>query len=112
MSDIRDEIADFIADTPLGPDGFPALMAAIATRFPSATVDDVDAGMERGIEIIEERAANNSAEANALHHLAPLFDGMPEDMPIGECARIKAERGDSLALAFLKWEQEQAGGLQ
>jgi hypothetical protein len=33
-------------------------------------------------------------------------------MELGECARIKAERGDPLAIAFLKWEAQQAGGVQ
>jgi hypothetical protein len=40
-----------------------------------------------------------------------LFEGMPEGMELGECARIKAERGDPIALSFLEWERKQTGGL-
>lgn len=112
VKDIREEIAIFIADTPLGPGGVPAVMKMVADRFPHATAADVDAAFGRAIAILDDRAAQDEAEADALDQLAPLFDGMPDGMPLGECARIKAERGDPLALAYLEWEKQQAGGIQ
>jgi hypothetical protein len=112
MADLRDQIADFIAGEPLGPGGLQAIMAKVAERFPAATEADVDAGLDRAIEIIEERAERNANEADALTRIAPLFDGMPDGMPLEECARIKAERGDPLAISFLEWMKQQAGGVQ
>ena len=112
MSDIRDEIAEFIANTPPVPGGMPAVMCLVVDRFPNATAADVDAAIDRAIDIIENRAVQASAGADALDQLAPLFDGMPPNMSLGECARIKADHGDPLALAYLEWEKQQAGGVQ
>lgn len=85
---------------------------AVAKRFPTSTVGDLRVGIEAGLQILEERTAQYERETDALKDLRPLFDGMPEGTELGECARIKAKRGDPLALAFLKWEADQAGGVQ
>lgn len=110
---IQEAIAQAIADYPTNqPGGVPTMMISMARQFPNASEADFDAAMDMAIEILEERAVSNTAESEAMKRLAPLFDGMPEGMSLGECARIKAERGDQLAVEFLKWETAQAGGIQ
>lgn len=112
-ADTRQKIVDAIVDCPPELVGnIPAVMAKLKADFPDAIEDDIFACFEDAMVALEERADQNMREAAALRALSPLFEGFPENMPIGECARIKAERGDPLAIAFLKWEVEQAGGVQ
>ncbi|NTG09237.1 hypothetical protein [Rhizobium rhizogenes] len=110
---LHEQIVDAIVDCPADLVGnIPALMAKLQADYPTATENEIFDCFEEAIVALEERAQKNQREANALHSLAPLFEGMPEGMSVGECARVKAERGDPLAISFLKWEAEQAGGLQ
>ncbi|WP_275790482.1 hypothetical protein [Pararhizobium gei] len=114
MNDVlRSQIVEAIIDFP--PDlagNIPAVMADLLKRFPAATENDVFACFEEAIEGLRRRADAGLAEAAALDRLAPLFDGMPEGMTLGECALAKAKNGDPLALEYLQWEKQQAGGIQ
>jgi hypothetical protein len=114
MDDVlRDQIIEAIVNCPADLVGnIPALMAKLQADFPTAPEIEIFGCFEEAIVALEERAQKNQREANSLHSLAPLFEGMPEGMSVGECARVKAERGDPLAISFLKWEAEQAGGVQ
>lgn len=114
MDDVlRDQIIEAIVDFPPEMAGdIPAVMADLQARFPTVSEDDIFGCFEEAIAKLRKSAAEHFAEAEALEKIASLGDGMPEGMSIGECARIKAERGDPLALAFLKWEADQAGGVQ
>ena len=89
-----------------------AMIERVAEAFPEATDDDIADAMVEAAEQLEERAESNQRELATMQLVAQLFEGMPEGMELGECARIKAERGDPLALAFLEWEKKQAGGVQ
>lgn len=110
---LREQIVDAIVNFPPEMAGnIPAVMADLAKRFPTVSENEIFGCFEEAIEAIRARAEQDEREADALESLAPLFDGMPEGTPLGECARIKAEQGDPLAIAYLKWEVEQAGGVQ
>lgn len=110
---LRTQIVDAIVDFPPEMAGnIPAVMADLKSRFPTVTEGDIFGCFEEAIDALEERGNKNQREADALASLAPLFDGFPEGTPLGECARIKAERGDPLAIAYLEWEKQQAGGVQ
>lgn len=90
----------------------PKLVSAVIAEIPGVTDRDVVACFGDAVDILRDDAATFEAETEALESLAPLFDGLPEGTPLGECARIKAEQGDPLAIAFLQWEVQQAGGVQ
>lgn len=110
---LREQIVDAIVNFPPELAGnIPAVMADLIQRFPNASEKDIFDCFDEAITALRERAEQDEREADELERLAPLFDGMPEGTPLGECARIKAEQGDPLAIAFLKWEAEQAGGVQ
>ncbi len=89
-----------------------AMIERVAATFPEATDDDIADAMVEAAEQLEERAERSQQQLAAMQLAAKLFEGMPEGMELGECARIKAERGDALALAFLDREKKQAGGVQ
>lgn len=82
-----------------------AAMAKVSERCPDLSHDEFDRAMDDAVEAFETLGAQHMAESEQLERLAPLFDGMPEGMPLGECARIKAEQGDPLALSYLEWEK-------
>lgn len=110
----HNEIVDAILNTPeehFGQGGL-GVLKYIAEKFPDLSEDDFAAAMDDAADEFEARAVKAEQESAALANLKPLFDGMPEGMSIGECARIKAERGDPLALSFIEWEKRQAGGVQ
>jgi hypothetical protein len=111
--DDRHKAIDAIVDCPPELVGnVPGLFAKLKADFPSATDDELFECLEVAVDLLEERGAKHQREADALADLRPLFDGFPDGTPLGECARIKAEKGDPLALAFLEWEKAQAGGVQ
>lgn len=109
LSKTQMAIADLVADGTLTPEN---VESEITSRFPQATVGDLRIGIEAGVELLEERAMRAEREKEALSYAAQLFEGMPKGLELGECARIKAKQGDPIALAFLEWEKQQAGGLQ
>ncbi len=90
----------------------PGLVAMLKGEHPDVGEDDLFACLLEAMDALEAIAEDSQREADAIRDLAPLFEGMPHGTPLGECARIKAERGDPLAIAFLKWEDDQAGGVQ
>lgn len=90
----------------------PAFFARLAKEFPGVTEDElIDCFVDAAKEL-DDIANQHQSQAAAIKDLAPLFEGMPDNMTVGECARIKAEKGDPLAIAFLEWEAKQAGGVQ
>lgn len=93
-------------------DDIPAMVKRVKGEFPEATEDDIIEAFEQAANELEESADRDQREVDALQELLPLFDGFPPGTPLGECARVKAERGDPLAIAFLEWEKRQAGGVQ
>jgi hypothetical protein len=95
-----------------GWDDIPAMFKRLKDQFPEATEDDIMEAFQDAAKELEDHAASNKREADALRDLRPLFEGFPPGTPLGECARVKAELGDPLALAFLEWEKTQAGGVQ
>lgn len=114
MSDRHNEVVDAIVNTPVEvlEGGTIAILKNLTDKFPDLSRDEFTSAMHEAMCIFEERMEKASAEITSMEQLSPLFDGLPEGTPLEECARIKGERGDPLALAFLNWMAQQAGGVQ
>ncbi|WP_216330642.1 hypothetical protein [Rhizobium sp. X9] len=114
MPDRHSQVVDAIVNTPVEvlERGAIAILQNLADKFPDLSRDEFTNAMDEAMSVFEERMEKASAEITSMEQLAPLFDGLPEGTPLEECARIKGERGDPLALAFLKWMAQQAGGVQ
>lgn len=89
-----------------------ALFEKVRGKFPALSEDDVMKCFEEAAEQLERKMEREKRELGSLQSLKPLFEGMPKGMTLGECARIKAEKGDALAISYLAWERNQAGGSQ
>lgn len=82
--------------------GYDKLLQYLRSIAPAASSEDIALAMEDAAGILEDHAAVADAQVAAMKNVGTLFEGMPEDMALGECARIKAARGDKLAIAVLK----------
>ena len=74
----------------------------LARQFPGAPEDQIARAFEIAADEAREEEARLQHEANTLHVLALLFDGMSEDVTVSQAVEIKAKQGNPLAIAILE----------
>jgi hypothetical protein len=74
----------------------------LAQQFPGAPEYQIARAFEIAADEACEEVARLESEANILHVLELLLDGMSEDITVSEAAEIKAKQGDPLAIAILE----------
>lgn len=80
------------------------LLRPFAEIAPHGTRDDFDRAAADARGIWEEKIMVDKAEIEDLDRLGTLFEGMPEGMPLIECAIVKARQGNPIAIAYCRHE--------
>lgn len=70
-------------------------------KFPLASEEQTERCMVKASHELRAQVEELAREGEQLDNLGPLFDGLPSGTTLGDAARIKAEQGDPLAIAYL-----------
>ncbi|WP_425903608.1 hypothetical protein [Agrobacterium radiobacter] len=101
---IGEKIAQKVWDSGIGMD---ATHEEVRGFWRSLNIPDEDGDecYQAFMEHMADATAETVNDYESLAKFAPLFEGEPEGLNLGELAERKAAHGDKLAMSFLAWKE-------